>query len=112
MQVVLLGSLLTVERENQILQLKILSFFRLTSRDLEGAGSFAKKQMVMSMIQLNIKQQTISGSSLLITKLPSPQKNFVFYDETVDSRLKFTKIDYARLDGKEIMVLVSILANM
>lgn len=30
-------------------------------------------------------------------KTPSTQKNFVFYDETVDSRLKFTKIDYARL---------------
>ena len=43
--------------------------FRLTSRDLEGAGSFAKKQMVMSMIQLNTRQQTINGSSLLIIKL-------------------------------------------
>ncbi len=30
-------------------------------------------------------------------KTPSTQKILFFYDETVDSRLKFTKIDYARL---------------
>ena len=83
----------------------------MTSRDLEGAGSFAKKEMVMSMIQLNIKQQTIEVDHRFDNKLLHPQKIFVFYDETVDSRLKFTKIDYARLmQGNYGMV--SILANM
>ena len=44
MQVVLLGSLLTVERGEPDITAEDSLIFRLTSRDLEGAGSFAKKR--------------------------------------------------------------------
>ena len=71
--------------------------FRLTSRDLEGAGSFAKKADGDVYDSTEYKAANYKWIIAFDNKTPSPQKNFVFYDETVDSRLKFTKIDYARL---------------
>jgi len=71
--------------------------FRLTSRDLEGAGSFAKKADGDVYDSTEYKAANYRWIIAFDNKTPSTQKNFVFYDETVDSRLKFTKIDYARL---------------
>ena len=71
--------------------------FRLTSRDLEGAGSFAKKADGDVYDSTEYKAANYKWIIAFDNKTPSTQKNFVFYDETVDSRLKFTKIDYARL---------------
>jgi len=69
----------------------------LTSRDLEGAGSFAKKADGDVYDSTEYKAANYKWIIAFDNKTPSTQKNFVFYDETVDSRLKFTKIDYARL---------------
>ena len=71
--------------------------FRLTSRDLEGAGSFAKRAEGDVYDSTEYKAANYKWNLNFDNNTPSPQKNFVIYDETVDSRLKFTKIDYGRL---------------
>ena len=76
-------------------------FFRLTSRDLEGAGSFAKQADGDVYDSTEYKAANYKWLLKFANIYPSPQKNFVFYDETVDPRLKFTKIGYSRLmEGK------------
>ena len=86
--------------------------FRLTSRDLEGAGSFAKRADGDVYDATEYKAANYKWILSYDNNTPSPQKNFVFYDETVDPRLKFTKIDYTRLMegsygiGKQIHTIV------
>ena len=86
--------------------------FRLTSRDLEGAGSFAKRADGDIYDSTEYKAANYKWILSYDNNTPSPQKNFVFYDETVDPRLKFTKIDYTRLMegsygiGKQIHTIV------
>lgn len=86
--------------------------FRLTSRDLEGAGSFAKRADGDVYDSTEYKSANYKWILNFANNTPSPQKNFVFYDETVDPRLKFTKIDYSRLMegnygiGKQIHTIV------
>ena len=86
--------------------------FRLTSRDLEGAGSFAKRADGDVYDSTEYKSANYKWILNFANNTPSPQKNFVFYDEAVDPRLKFTKIDYSRLMegnygiGKQIHTIV------
>jgi len=86
--------------------------FRLTSRDLEGAGSFAKRADGDVYDSTDYKAANYKWILKFHNNTPSPQKNFVFYDETVDPRLKFTRIDYSRLMegnygiGKQIHTIV------
>lgn len=86
--------------------------FRLTSRDLEGAGSFAKRADGDVYDSTEYKAANYKWILKFHNNTPSPQKNFVFYDETVDPRLKFTRIDYSRLMegnygiGKQIHTIV------
>ena len=86
--------------------------FRLTSRDLEGAGSFAKQADGDVYDSTEYKAANYKWLLKFANNTPSPQKNFVFYDETVDPRLKFTKIGYSRLMegnygiGKQIHTIV------
>ena len=86
--------------------------FRLTSRDLEGAGSFAKRSDGDVYDSTDYKAANYKWILKFHNNTPSPQKNFVFYDETVDPRLKFTRIDYSRLMegnygiGKQIHTIV------
>ena len=84
----------------------------MTSRDLEGAGSFAKRADGDVYDATEYKAANYKWILSYDNNTPSPQKNFVFYDETVDPRLKFTKIDYTRLMegsygiGKQIHTIV------
>ncbi|EKS20343.1 LPXTG-domain-containing protein [Streptococcus sp. F0442] len=86
--------------------------FRLTSRDLEGAGSFAKRADGNVYDSTEYKAANYKWLLNFENNTPAPQKNFVFYDEAVDPRLKFTKIDYTRLMeggygiGKQIHTIV------
>ena len=59
--------------------------FRLTSRDLEGAGKFCQKADGDVYDSTEYKAANYKWIIALIIKTPSTQKNFVFYDETVDS---------------------------
>ena len=84
----------------------------MTSRDLEGAGSFAKRADGDVYDATEYKSANYKWILSYANNTVAPQKNFVFYDETVDPRLKFTKIDYTRLleggygIGKQIHTIV------
>lgn len=71
--------------------------FRLTSRDLEGKGSFAKQAEGNVYDSTDYKAANYKWLLKYNNVTPFAQKNIVFYDEQVDSRLKFTKIEYARM---------------
>ena len=71
--------------------------FRLTSRDLEGKGSFAKQAEGNVYDSTDYKAANYKWILKYNNVTPFAQKNIVFYDEQVDSRLKFTKIEYARM---------------
>ena len=71
--------------------------FRLTSRDLEGKGSFAKQAEGNVYDSTDYKAANYKWLLKYNNTTPFAQKNLVFYDEQVDSRLKFTKIEYARM---------------
>ena len=71
--------------------------FRLTSRDLEGKGSFAKQAEGNVYDSTDYKAANYKWLLKYNNITPFAQKNLVFYDEQVDSRLKFTKIEYARM---------------
>ena len=71
--------------------------FRLTSRDLEGKGSFAKQAEGNVYDSTDYKAANYKWLLKYNNITPFAQKNVVFYDEQVDSRLKFTKIEYARM---------------
>ena len=71
--------------------------FRLTSRDLEGKGSFAKQAEGNVYDSTDYKAANYKWLLKNNNVTPFAQKNIVFYDEQVDSRLKFTKIEYARM---------------
>ena len=71
--------------------------FRLTSRDLEGKGSFAKQAEGNVYDSTDYKAANYKWLLKYNNVTPFAQKNVVFYDEQVDSRLKFTKIEYARM---------------
>ena len=70
---------------------------RLTSRDLEGKGSFAKQAEGNVYDSTDYKAANYKWLLKYNNVTPFAQKNIVFYDEQVDSRLKFTKIEYARM---------------
>lgn len=71
--------------------------FRLTSRDLEGKGSFAKQAEGNVYDSTDYKSANYKWLLKYNNITPFAQKNLVFYDEQVDSRLKFTKIEYTRM---------------
>ena len=71
--------------------------FRLTSRDLEGKGSFAKQAEGNVYDSTDYKAANYKWLLKYNNVTPFAQKNIVFYDEQVDSRLKFTKIEYSRM---------------
>ena len=71
--------------------------FRLTSRDLEGKGSFAKQAEGNVYDSTDYKAANYKWLLKYNNITPFAQKNIVFYDEQVDSRLKFTKIEYGRM---------------
>ena len=71
--------------------------FRLTSRDLEGKGSFAKQAEGNVYDSTDYKAANYKWLLKYNNVTPFAQKNIVFYDEQVDSRLKFTKIEYTRM---------------
>ncbi len=71
--------------------------FRLTSRDLEGKGSFAKQAEGNVYDSTDYKAANYKWLLKFQNITPFAQKNIVFYDEQVDSRLKFTKIEYGRM---------------
>ena len=71
--------------------------FRLTSRDLEGKGSFAKQAEGNVYDSTDYKAANYKWLLKYNNITPFAQKNLVFYDEQVDSRLKFTKIEYTRM---------------
>ena len=71
--------------------------FRLTSRDLEGKGAFAKQADGNVYDSTDYKSANYKWLLKYNNITPFAQKNVVFYDEQVDSRLKFTKIEYARM---------------
>ena len=71
--------------------------FRLTSRDLEGKGAFAKQAEGNVYDSTDYKSANYKWLLKYNNITPFAQKNVVFYDEQVDSRLKFTKIEYARM---------------
>ena len=71
--------------------------FRLTSRDLEGKGAFAKQAEGNVYDSTDYKSANYKWLLKYHNITPFAQKNVVFYDEQVDSRLKFTKIEYARM---------------
>ena len=71
--------------------------FRLTSRDLEGKGAFAKQADGNVYDSTDYKAANYKWLLKYNNTTPFAQKNVVFYDEQVDSRLKFTKIEYARM---------------
>ena len=71
--------------------------FRLTSRDLEGKGAFAKQAEGNVYDSTDYKSANYKWLLKYNNITPFAQKNLVFYDEQVDSRLKFTKIEYARM---------------
>ena len=71
--------------------------FRLTSRDLEGKGAFAKQADGNVYDSTDYKAANYKWLLKYNNTTPFAQKNIVFYDEQVDSRLKFTKIEYARM---------------
>ena len=61
--------------------------FRLTSRDLEG-WKFCQKADGDVYDSTEYKAANYKWIIAFDNKLPSPQKNFVFYDETVDLSVK------------------------
>ena len=71
--------------------------FRLTSRDLEGKGAFAKQADGNVYDSTDYKAANYKWLLKYNNITPFAQKNVVFYDEQVDSRLKFTKIEYTRM---------------
>ena len=71
--------------------------FRLTSRDLEGKGAFAKQAEGNVYDSTDYKAANYKWLLKYNNTTPFAQKNIVFYDEQVDSRLKFTKIEYGRM---------------
>lgn len=71
--------------------------FRLTSRDLEGKGAFAKQADGNVYDSTDYKAANYKWLLKYNNTTPFAQKNLVFYDEQVDSRLKFTKIEYGRM---------------
>ena len=71
--------------------------FRLTSRDLEGKGAFAKQAEGNVYDSTDYKAANYKWLLKFQNITPFAQKNIVFYDEQVDSRLKFTKIEYGRM---------------
>lgn len=71
--------------------------FRLTSRDLEGKGAFAKQADGNVYDSTDYKAANYKWLLKYNNITPFAQKNLVFYDEQVDSRLKFTKIEYGRM---------------
>ena len=71
--------------------------FRLTSRDLEGKGAFAKQADGNVYDSTDYKAANYKWLLKYNNTTPFAQKNIVFYDEQVDSRLKFTKIEYGRM---------------
>ena len=71
--------------------------FRLTSRDLEGKGAFAKQADGNVYDSTDYKAANYKWLLKYNNITPFAQKNLVFYDEQVDSRLKFTKIEYTRM---------------
>lgn len=71
--------------------------FRLTSRDLEGKGAFAKQAEGNVYDSTDYKAANYKWVLKFQNITPFAQKNIVFYDEQVDSRLKFTKIEYGRM---------------
>ena len=71
--------------------------FRLTSRDLEGKGAFAKQAEGNVYDSTDYKAANYKWLLKYNNITPFAQKNIVFYDEQVDSRLKFTKIEYTRM---------------
>ena len=71
--------------------------FRLTSRDLEGKGAFAKQAEGNVYDSTDYKAANYKWLLKYNNTTPFAQKNVVFYDEQVDSRLKFTKIEYGRM---------------
>ena len=71
--------------------------FRLTSRDLEGKGAFAKQAEGNVYDSTDYKAANYKWLLKYNNITPFAQKNVVFYDEQVDSRLKFTKIEYGRM---------------
>lgn len=71
--------------------------FRLTSRDLEGKGAFAKQAEGNVYDSTDYKSANYKWLLKYNNITPFAQKNVVFYDEQVDSRLKFTKIEYTRM---------------
>lgn len=71
--------------------------FRLTSRDLEGKGSFAKQAEGNVYDSTDYKAANYKWLLKYNNITPFAQKNLVFYDKQVDSRLKFTKIEYTRM---------------
>ena len=71
--------------------------FRLTSRDLEGKGAFAKQADGNVYDSTDYKSANYKWLLKYNNITPFAQKNVVFYDEQVDSRLKFTKIEYTRM---------------
>ena len=71
--------------------------FRLTSRDLEGKGAFAKQADGNVYDSTDYKAANYKWLLKYNNTTPFAQKNVVFYDEQVDSRLKFTKIEYGRM---------------
>ena len=71
--------------------------FRLTSRDLEGKGAFAKQADGNVYDSTDYKAANYKWLLKYNNITPFAQKNVVFYDEQVDSRLKFTKIEYGRM---------------
>ena len=71
--------------------------FRLTSRDLEGKGAFAKQAEGNVYDSTDYKSANYKWLLKYNNITPFAQKNLVFYDEQVDSRLKFTKIEYTRM---------------
>lgn len=71
--------------------------FRLTSRDLEGKGAFAKQAEGNVYDSTDYKAANYKWLLKYNNITPFAQKKLVFYDEQVDSRLKFTKIEYTRM---------------
>ena len=64
---------------------------------MEGKGAFAKQADGNVYDSTDYKAANYKWLLKYNNTTPFAQKNVVFYDEQVDSRLKFTKIEYARM---------------
>ncbi|KXT77481.1 Cna B-type domain-containing protein [Streptococcus sp. DD13] len=71
--------------------------FRLTSKDLQGSGSFAKRSQGDIFDTLPYKTANYEWSLNFDNNTPLPFKNLVLSDTGLDSRLKISKIDMGRM---------------